>query len=147
METSLLEDAISQGSKCLIMLTKGHYKKEVFKQTMKKIWRPMKSIKFHDMSLVLILVEFGDIQDKDRVQCEGPWSLDKQLVLVKEFDGRQQVHQNYVTKAPFWIQIYDLPLMAQNEYISKLTGSFLGKAEEVDLVRGEMAWRKLYGCI
>lgn len=73
VETSLLEDVISKGSKCLIikLLMDRHYKKEVFKQTMKKIWRPVKSIKFRDLGSVLTLVEFEDIQDKDRVQREG----------------------------------------------------------------------------
>lgn len=70
------------------LFTDKYYHKEMFKQTMKKIWRPIHGVKFHDLDQSLILVEFADLQDKYHVLREGPWSLDKKLLLMREFDGR-----------------------------------------------------------
>lgn len=36
-----------------------------------------------------------------RVLRDGPWTFDKHLVLVKDFDGAQQTQMLYLTKASF----------------------------------------------
>lgn len=48
VETSLLEDAIMRGEICLIikLLNTKRYNKEAFKQTINKIWRSVKPIRF-----------------------------------------------------------------------------------------------------
>lgn len=51
VEASLMEEVISKGAKCVIMklfIEKYHHK-EMFKQTMKKIWRPVHEVKFCDL--------------------------------------------------------------------------------------------------
>lgn len=61
-------------------------------------------------------------------------------MLVKDFDGKQQVHQIHLTEALLWVRIHDPSLMARNKYIGNLIGSPPGRVEEVDLEKGEMAW-------
>lgn len=67
VEPNMLHDAAFRNGKCLIitLLTNRHYNKEAFKQTMKKIWHPVKLIKFSDLDPTLFLVEFDDVRDKD----------------------------------------------------------------------------------
>lgn len=89
-----------------------------------------------------MLIEFEDIRDKECVIQEGPWSFDKQLVLLKEVEGNQLVHQMRVTEPLFWIFLHGLPLGARNEYIGDLIGSKIGMVEEVDIENGEMAWEE-----
>lgn len=62
----------------------------------------------------MMLVEFEDVRDKARVIRDGPWSFDKQLVMVNEVDGTQQVNQILLTEALY--------------------------VEEVELEKCEMAW-------
>lgn len=38
-----------------------------------------------------MMADFEDYNDKQRVVCDGPWNLDECLVLVKDFEGEQQV--------------------------------------------------------
>lgn len=122
------------------LLTERHYNRDAFKVTMKKAWRPARDIRFRDLNTSLTLIEFEDRRDKDRVIREGPWSFDKHLVLLQEVDGSQQVHQIKLTEALFWVRLHDLPLIARNEYIGNLIGRKIGRVEEVDLEKGEMAW-------
>lgn len=100
-----LEDAVVRNGKCLVLrlLSEISYNKEAFKQTMRKAWRPVIQMKFRDLGAHMMRVEFSDTWDKERVNREGPWSFDKNLVLIKEVDGTQQVHQIKFTEAIFWI--------------------------------------------
>lgn len=87
---SPLEEVISKGQNCL--LTKFHtnrpYNREAFKTTMRKIWRPAKPIKFHEVGVGIMMVEFKEKADKDRILKEIPWNFDKCLLLLQDFEGR-----------------------------------------------------------
>lgn len=62
------------------------------------------------------------------------------LIVSREFDGHIQTKNICIDEDLFWIRVHDLPLMAQNEYVSKLIGGALGQLEEIDLVYGEFEW-------
>lgn len=99
-------------------------------------------IKFHDIGGGLMMVEFEYKQDKNRVLKEGPWNFNRCLLLVWEFDSSLQTKNICINEASFWIRVYDLPLMARNEYVGKLIEEALGKMEEINLVYGEFEWGK-----
>lgn len=81
-------DVIERGNNFLLikLLSARHFNKDAFKQTLRKIWRLVKLVKFHEPSLGLILVKFDDVSDKEHVLSNGPWHFDKSLVLTKEYD-------------------------------------------------------------
>lgn len=64
------------------------------------------------MGVGLMLAKFEMHSDKLRVVRNGPWSFDKSLILVKEFNCLQQVKSIKMANALFWIRVFDLPLMA-----------------------------------
>ncbi|XP_042964598.1 uncharacterized protein LOC122298810 [Carya illinoinensis] len=142
VDVGKLQDAVLSRGKCLVvkLLTHRHYNREAFKHTMRRAWRPVRGIKFRDLNSSIMLIEFDDECDKDRVIRDGPWSFDKHLVLVKEVEGHQQVHQIQFTEASFLVRLHDLPFIARNEYMGSLLGSKIGKVIEVDIVKGEVAW-------
>lgn len=59
------------------------------------------------------MAEFEDQRDKEHVIKEEPCNFDKNLIILKEFEGGQQVCNISITKALFFIRVYDLPLMAR----------------------------------
>lgn len=71
---------------------------------------------------------------------EGPWFFDKNLVLLNEVNGLSQVHQIAFTHASFWVRLHDLSITAKNEYMGNLIRSHIGRVEEVDIEKDEMAW-------
>lgn len=117
VESGKLEDITLCGGKGLNMtlLTEKHFNREAFKMTMKRAWLSVKSVRFRDLNSSLILVEFYDRRDKERVVRKGPWSFDKQLVMVRDVDGRPKVHQIKVIATTFWVRIHNLPLRAKND--------------------------------
>ncbi|XP_042942846.1 uncharacterized protein LOC122277028 [Carya illinoinensis] len=142
VETERLEDVRVRGEKSLMvrLLTERYFNREAFKQTMRRVWRPTKNIKFRDLTQGLMLVEFDEPRDKVRVLHDGPWTFNKQLVLTKEFEGHLQAHEVSMTTADFWVRIHDLPMIACNEYVGKLIGDTLGKVIEVDVDYDDLAW-------
>ncbi|KAG7944593.1 hypothetical protein I3843_15G110000 [Carya illinoinensis] len=89
VDEGLLEETKQRGEHCLLvsLLTEKPYNREAFKQMLKKIWHPMKKIWVKDLGSKLLLVEFEDQREKDRVQREGPWSFDRNMVLKKNYKG------------------------------------------------------------
>lgn len=87
-----------------------------------------------------MLAEFKDQSDKNGVVANRPWNFDKSLILVKEFKGQQQVKSSIMNQTSFWVRVFDLPLMARNEYTNNLVGMVLGKVEEVDIEHEAIEW-------
>lgn len=48
-----------------------------------------------------MMAEFEDQNDKNRVVRDGPCNFDKCLILVKEFEGGQQVKNICLEEASF----------------------------------------------
>lgn len=93
MEPSLVEEVNSRGQNCLLvkLLSQKYFNREAFKGKMKKVWKPVKPLCFCEMGMGMMLAEFEEPNDKTRVIRDGPWSFDKSLILVKEFESRHQV--------------------------------------------------------
>lgn len=87
-----------------------------------------------------MMTEFEDQNDKNRVVRDGPWNFDKCLILVKGFEGGQQVKNICLEEASFWIWVHDLPLMMCNEYIGRKVSVSICKVQEVDLEYREVKW-------
>lgn len=67
--------------------TSKYYNQEAFKATMRRVWRPTKSLNFHKMGKGFLMLEFELQSDKFWVMSDGPWSFNKNLILMKNFDG------------------------------------------------------------
>ena len=79
----------------------------------------------------LFLVEFGDSKDKKKVMDMCPWSYDKQLVLIQDFDGKLTPKEIEIKWAPFWVQIFNLPLNCRTKEIGWAIGAKLGEVLEL----------------
>ena len=51
------------------------------------LWKPNKGVQISEVEEELFLVEFGDEKDKKKVLDMCPWSYEKQLVLIQDFEG------------------------------------------------------------
>ena len=49
------------------------------------------------------MVEFGDVKDKRRVLEMCPWSFEKQLVLLQEFEGELVPKDIVIKWLLFWV--------------------------------------------
>lgn len=89
---SPLANVVSRGNHYLVikLCTRHPFNNEAFKTTLRKIWRPAKQVHFHELGSVLILTEFEDCLDKKRVIQDNPWSFERNLILLQEFDKKNR---------------------------------------------------------
>lgn len=60
---------------------------EALRKNLRMLWKPRKRVNIGELKGDLFLTEFGDERDKKRVMDMSPWSYEKQLVLIQEFEG------------------------------------------------------------
>ena len=67
------------------------------------IWKPNKGVQRTEIDDELYLVEFGDGRDRKKIMDMSPWSYEKQLVLLKGFEGEQVPKDISIKQSPFWV--------------------------------------------
>jgi hypothetical protein len=84
-----VSDARVVAGKCLVGKVWGdkNVNKEAFISVMSTIWRTTGGVKFRDLKDNMWLFEFTDQVDKMRVMDGRPWSYDRQIMVLNEFDG------------------------------------------------------------
>ena len=87
-------------------------------------------------------MEFGDEKDKKKVLDMCPWSYVKQLILIQEYVGELTPKEIEVKWAPFWVEIYNLPLNSRTKDTRWAIGSCLGLVLDVDVTKTGVQWGK-----
>ena len=109
---------------------------------MRMLWKPNKGVQISEVDDELFLVEFSDGKDKKKVLDMCPWSYEKQLVLLQEFDGELSPKEIELKWAPFWIQILNLPLKCRTKDIGWAISSKLGEVFEVNVSESGVQWAR-----
>nr|POE67963.1 hypothetical protein CFP56_75730 [Quercus suber] len=132
------------GKYCVVMkiLSQRSINVDALRKNLRMLWKPNKGIQIAELEEDLFLVEFGDEKDKKKVLDMCPWSYEKQLVLLQEFEGKLTPKEIEVKWAPFWVQIYNLPLNSRTRETGWAIGSCLGSVLDVDVTDSGVQWGK-----
>lgn len=120
---------------CIVMkvLTQRSVNVEALKKNMRMLWKPNKGLQVSKIEDNLYLAEFGDSRDKKKVMEMRPWSYEKQLVLMREFEGELVPKEIRLRWSPFCIQIHNLPLKCMTSGTGYMIGAKIGEVFEVDV--------------
>ena len=105
-----------------------------------KIWRLKSVLTIKEAGERLFLFHFEDDLEKDRVFQKQPWSFNKSLLILKEFDGHTLPNTVNMDWCAFNVQIHGLPLDMMNEKIGVVLGESIGDVEEVECDANMVAW-------
>jgi hypothetical protein len=86
------------------------------------------------------MFEFSQEGDKQRVLAGRPWSFNRFIIALSEFDDSIPSSQWDFTTSPFWIQIHDMPPICMTKAIGSKIGESLGIMEEVDIEGDKVEW-------
>jgi hypothetical protein len=114
--------------------------REAFKTVLSQLWRTTRRVLFKEVQEKLWLFEFADENDKRRVLEGRPWSFDKQLIVINEFQGGVSPSLMDFRYSPFWIQVHDMPLLCMTKGVGAKIGQSLGKLEDVDVAGDGVGW-------
>jgi hypothetical protein len=95
-------------------------------------WRLKNPIEVQDLNKNLFLFHFTSKRDAETVLKNGPWSFDRNLVVLKRISGDEQPSDIEMHTGEVWARIYDLPLRLRSDAMAKRLGDLLGNFIEVD---------------
>lgn len=113
--------------------------KEAFKSVLSRIWRTMGFVVFSEVQDNVWVFEFADVEDKKMAMEGRPWSFDRQILVLKEFNGSVPPAQMKFTHSPFWIQVHE-SLICMNKGVGTKIGESLGTLEDVDVAGDGGGW-------
>jgi hypothetical protein len=128
--------------KCLIwkIWSDKNVNQEAFKTVFSNIWRIVGSVKFKELQDNIWLFEFSNEGDKRRVLDGRPWSFNRQILVLNEFDGSIPPSQLEFRHSPFWVQVHEMPLLCMNKNVGTKIGNSLGILEDVDVAGNGLGW-------
>jgi hypothetical protein len=135
-------EAKALGDNCLVgkIWAEKVVNKEAFTTVLSRLWRTVGRVIFKEVQDNMWIFEFTEREDKKRVMAGRPWSYDRQIIVLNDFDGRVPPSQMDFTTSPFWIQVHDMPLLCMTKGVGTKIGNSLGELHEVDVAGDGVGW-------
>ena len=112
-------------------LTKRVLNVDVVARTFKPLRKPIGEIKIRDIRDNILLFEFEDILDLERVLEYEPWSYDRNLVVFQRtIDAESALSLDY-SFTTFWMQIHNKPPNLVTQETGESIGNRLGTMLQV----------------
>lgn len=81
--------------------------------------------------------------DLKKIQDGHPWSFDRNMFCLTEYDRKLIQQQVVFTKESMWVLAQDLPLGMMNQTYGDLLGQLIGKVEDIDEDKDGSKWGPL----
>jgi hypothetical protein len=146
VEISVSEGEVAEvreiGGRCLIgkIGPEKQVNREAFQSVMSRLWRMAGTVVFKEVSDNIWIFEFTEEEYKKRVMEGRPWSFDRQILVLNEFDGQCLPAKMEFITSPFWIQVHDMPLICMTKGVGKKIGDSLGVLEDIDIAGDGAGW-------
>ena len=99
--------------------------------TFKPLWKSVGELKIRDIGDNILLFEFEDNLDLERVLEYEPWTFDKHIVIFERVSTVEEIPSLEFLRAIFWVQFHNIPKKSLNPVISEVVGNSIGKVIEV----------------
>jgi hypothetical protein len=93
-------------------------------------------VEVQDLNKNLFLFRFSSKRDTDTVLRNGPWSFDRNLLVLRKISGEEQPSDIDMSIGEFWSRIYDLPLKLRSDAMARKLGDLIGEFIDVDNKEG-----------
>ncbi|XP_058757456.1 uncharacterized protein LOC131630719 [Vicia villosa] len=112
--------------------TDSSFNSRAFISTMLGAWKLRNPDETQELSKNLFLFHFSTKRDLESVLRNGPWSFDRNILVLARVSGEEQPSELNMHFGVFWVRVYELPLMLRSEVMARKLGGILGKFEEMD---------------
>jgi hypothetical protein len=117
---------------------------EAVTRTFKPLWRTERGFSVRDMGDNILLFEFEDEADMERVLFSEPWSYDKYLIAFRKVVEDVEIEKVVFDQVTFWVQIHNLPILSLKKEVVEALGRGIGevmKSTESDEELGGGRWK------
>ncbi|XP_058748651.1 uncharacterized protein LOC131621633 [Vicia villosa] len=113
--------------------TDSSFNSRAFLSTMLGAWKLRNPVETQELNKNLFLFRFSTKRDLETVLRNGPWSFDRNILVLARVSGEEQPSELNMHFGVFWVRVYELPLMLRSESMARKLGGILGKFEEMDM--------------
>lgn len=104
-----------------------------------RAWSPMKGVECRDMCGNIHLFTFKQESDQRKAPEGGPWTFEKDLLLIEEFVLSKRIEDYEFKYVTMWVRLFDLPLGDMHRNNGELIGDLMGETVDVDVGADGMA--------
>ena len=105
---------------------------EAMKNVLYNVWEISSDMSIKEVGNKLFVLDFENQMEKERVLMRQPWTFNKSLLVLQDFEGQSKSEEINLKWCSFWVQIYGLPLGLITEKIGAILGESIGEVEEID---------------
>jgi len=82
---------------------------------MLQAWRSRNPVEIQDLNKNLFLLKFALKKEANLVCKTGPWSFDRNLIILNRISGNEEPSEFAMSRASLWVRDCDLPLKLRSE--------------------------------
>ncbi|KAK7825955.1 hypothetical protein CFP56_032619, partial [Quercus suber] len=128
---SLANTLFTEGGRKGKFFTKRTLNMEAIAWTFKPLCKIGGELKIEDIGENVLLFEFDDPLNLERVLETKPWSYDKYLVVFQRIHDVESIPYLEFTQAKFWIQFHNVPVKKLTYKIGEGIGKSIGVVVQV----------------
>ena len=139
-----LDEAKEARKHCLIgiIVLKKRINVKAIKNVMSTIWKLSARMSIKEVGEKVFIFHFEDVGEKKVVLLRQPWSFNKSLLVLENYDDHTNLKEINFNWCPFRVQVYGLLLGMMTKKIGLMLGESIGDVEEVDTDGEKLAWEK-----
>ncbi|TXG56336.1 hypothetical protein EZV62_017649 [Acer yangbiense] len=129
----LERDGVEDANHCLVgkVLSSRRVNREAFKSVIEQLWSPFGTVDIEVVGENIFMFYFNNPIDQDRIWNRGPWHFDRSLIVLEKPEGTGHISQFSFSRAKFWVQIHDIPIICMNRRMARWLAEQIGEVIDI----------------
>ena len=96
------------------VLHRNHFPIQTITNALRPAWGNPWGLKFRSVGVSMFVAEFENQSDRDRVWGGSPWHINKNVVVLAEFDDCMRPNEVKFDRLHIWARVMNLPFNLKN---------------------------------
>ncbi|KAL0002652.1 hypothetical protein SO802_016433 [Lithocarpus litseifolius] len=112
-------------------LTKRALNIDAIAKTFTPVWRAKNGFKIQKEGDHVVLFTFDDKSEMEKIVAAEPWSFDKHLMVIQNYDKEVDITEMEFKWVTFWVQVHDIPIRFRNRRVAERICEAIGKVNSM----------------
>ncbi|KAK5772489.1 hypothetical protein PVK06_048778 [Gossypium arboreum] len=104
--------------------------KELMYRVLRSVWYTKEEVNFLELKEKVILVKFGEVDDRPRILNLSPWLFDQNLFSLTLYVKDKEIEVYTFNLSPFWVRIYNILFDQMDRQTTLEVGEAIGEVME-----------------
>jgi hypothetical protein len=97
------------------------------------VWSPFAGVECKDLGKNHFLFSFHQAADKNKALDAGPWTFNRDLLVMEDFVPSKTIDEYEFKMIPIWVRAHGIPMGIMSRETGDLVGEQIGEVLDVDL--------------